>query len=201
MGIFTSEFWRNVGTLGIYSKEDSPLLADQYDAGAPGGGNSSDADPDNKGSANAEDDDIGLEMEDGGGDETDMLMDEDGSSEGEEGGMESDDMSSDDSSMDTDNNSSNPNKNPFKNQNGKSMLDDKLAELQTTVTDTLDRIYANPKIEQVVVSELENLSDSIRNIRETVYVVPVDATLYKYRLSISAYKLLAEEICKSLNEE
>jgi hypothetical protein len=109
-------------------------------------------------------------------------------------------MSSNDSSMDTDT-SSNPNKNPFKNQNGKSMLDDKLAELQTTVTDTLDRIYANPKIEQVVVSELENLSDSIRNIRETVYVVPVDATLYKYRLSISAYKLLAEEICKSLNEE
>jgi hypothetical protein len=129
-----------------------------------------------------------------------MLMDEDGSSEGEEGGMGSDDMSSNDSSMDTDT-SSNPNKNPFKNQNGKSMLDDKLAELQTTVTDTLDRIYANPKIEQVVVSELENLSDSIRNIRETVYVVPVDATLYKYRLSISAYKLLAEEICKSLNEE
>ena len=139
-------------------------------------------------------------MDDTGGGEDDISMGEDETSD--EGG---DDMSSDDasgdSSMDTGANSSDPNKNPFKNQNGKSMLDDKLAELQTTVTDTLDRIYANPKIEQVVVSELENLADSIRNIRETVFVVPVDATLYKYQLSISAYKNLADEICKSLNEE
>lgn len=196
MGIFTAKFWKDVSSLGIYSKEDSPLLSDQYDAGAPGGGNSSDADPDEKGSADESDNDIGLDMDDTGGGEDDISMGED------EGGDDmSSDESSEDSSMDTGANSSNPNKNPFKNQNGKSMLDDKLAELQTTVTDTLDRIYANPKIEQVVVSELENLADSIRNIRETVFVVPVDATLYKYQLSISAYKTLAEEICNSLNEE
>ena len=139
-------------------------------------------------------------MGDDTGGEDDISMGEDGTSD--EGG---DDMSSDDSSgdssMDTGANSSDPNKNPFKNQNGKSLLDDELAKLQTTVTDTLDRIYANPKIEQVVVSELENLADSIRNIRETVFVVPVDATLYKYQLSVSAYNTLAEEIRNSFNEE
>ena len=200
MGIFTAKFWKDISSLGIYSKEDSSLLSDQYDAGAPGGGNSSDADPDEKGSADESDNDIGLDMGDDTGEEDDISMGEDGTSD--EGG---DDMSSDDSSgdssMDTGANSSDPNKNPFKNQNGKSLLDDELAKLQTTVTDTLDRIYANPKIEQVVVSELENLADSIRNIRETVFVVPVDATLYKYQLSVSAYNTLAEEIRNSFNEE
>lgn len=198
MGIFTAKFWKDMSDLSLYSKEDSPLLSDQYDAGSPGGGNPSDAEPDEKGSSDELDNDIGLDTDIGG--EDDISMDENSTSEGEiDDSMNSDDTSGDSSTGA--NQMTDPNVNPFKNQNGKSMLDDKLAELQITVTDTLDRIYANPKIEQVVVSELENLADSIRNIRETVFVVPVDATLYKYQLSITAYKKIAEEICNSFNEE
>ena len=30
MGIFTAKFWKDISSLGIYSKEDSSLLSDQY---------------------------------------------------------------------------------------------------------------------------------------------------------------------------
>lgn len=201
MAVFTKEFWKNVGTLGIYSTEAEGLLSDQLDSGAPGGANASDADSDSGGGADTSDDD-GMDINIDAGDNSsgDMDLGDDSDTGGEDESMGEGDEGTGDSDMDAQI-EKDPNINPFKGQNGKALLDDKLAELQAAVTDTLERIYANPKIEHVVVSELENLVDSIRNIRETVFLVPVDATLYKYRLSTTAYKSLAEQICASLDED
>ena len=194
MAGFSKDFWHNVGKLGIYSTEaddDSPTLADQMDASVPGGANSSD----NTDSAPA-DDGLGDDMnlgDDGG----DMGGDDLGG--GDENATGEDDMAGGGDTGMTE--PQNPNENPFKGSNGKSLLDDKFAELQTAVSDTLERIYAKPQVEQVVVSELENLADSIRNIRETIFVVPIDASLYKYQLSTLSYKNLSKLICDSLKEK
>lgn len=192
MAGFTKEFWHDLSKLSIYSTEaddDSPMLADQMDAGVAGGANSSDTEEDAPADDGMGDDmdlggDVGGDMGDGaeGGD--------DGAAGGDTGGGSAEGSGEND-----------PNENPFKGSNGKALLDTKLAELQTAVSDTLERIYANPRIEQVVVSELENLADSIKNIRETVFLVPVDATLYKYQLSTTSYKQLSEVIVSSLKEK
>ena len=197
MAGFTKEFWRDMGKLGIYSTEaaddDQPTLADQMDASVPGGANATD----NEDTAPADDglgDDMSMgDMDMGGGDDL--------GSEGGDDAAGGDDLGGDmggDAGMSE---PQNPNENPFKGANGKALLDDKLAELQTAVSDTLERIYAKPKIEQVVVSEMENLADSIRNIRETVFVAPVDASLYKYQLSTISYDNLSKLICASLKED
>ena len=196
MAGFTKEFWRDMGKLGIYSTEaaddDQPTLADQMDASVPGGANASD----NEDSAPA-DDGLGddMSMGDMGGDD---LGGDDMGSEGGDEAAGGDDLGGDAGGAPE---QTNPNENPFKGANGKALLDDKLAELQTAVSDTLERIYAKPKIEQVVVSEFENLADSIRNIRETVFVAPVDASLYKYQLSTISYDNLSKLICASLKED
>ena len=96
---------------------------------------------------------------------------------------------------------SDPNENMFKGPNGKSLLDTKLAELQAAVMDSLQRLQGNTKIDTVVVSELENLLDSVKKVRETVYLVPVENTLYKYRLSTVSYALLSKDICIKLSAE
>jgi hypothetical protein len=96
---------------------------------------------------------------------------------------------------------SNPNENMFKGSNGKSLLDSKLAELQAAIMDSLQRLQGNTKVDTVVVSELENLLDSVKKVRETVYLVPVENTLYKYRLSTVSYALLSKDICIKLSAE
>ena len=198
MAGFTKKFWHDLGKLSIYSTEaddDSPTLADQMDAGIPGGANSTDTEEDAP-----EDDglgDMGGSDDPLGGD--DMGVGDSGDNGQDNSGAPTD--GGDSSGMGGQADTSDPNENPFKGQNGKALLDNKLAELQTAITDTLERIYANPRIEQVVVSELENLQDSVRNIRETVFVVPVDATLYKYRLSTISYSNLVKLVCSSLKEK
>lgn len=196
MAGFSKEFWHNLGKLSIYSTEaaddDQPTLSDQMDASVPGGANASD----NTDSAPA-DDGLGDDMNLG-----DMGGDDIGGDTNLEGGDETAGEDGVSDSSDTEmSEPQNPNENPFKGSNGKSLLDDKFAELQTAVADTLERIYAKPQVEQVVVSELENLADSIRNIRETIFVVPIDASLYKYQLSTISYKNLSKLICDSLKEK
>ena len=140
---FTREFWKSFDTLGIYSKEDGPLLSDQLDSGVAGGSNSSDA-SEKTSETKEQNNDMNLGF---GGDT--------GSDDFDLGG----DME----------------------QNGKSLLDNKLPELQAAISDTLQRIYSNPKINTVVVSELETLLDSVRNIRETTYLIPIEQIQYKYK--------------------
>lgn len=195
MAGFTKDFWSKLSRMSIYSVEEGGMLSDQLEASTPGGANPSDAEPDAPEATNGTPDD-GMNINiDGMGD--DFSGDPAGGNETGEEGDSGMDTSTGDTSAEQ---PSNPNENPFKTKNGKGLLDNKLAELQAAVTDTLERIHANPRIDQVVVSELENLADSIRNIRETVYMVPIDATLYKYQLSTISYKQLSELVCASLRD-
>jgi len=194
---FNNDFWKSFDKLGIYSKEDGELLADQEDAPSAGGANSSDEEKSDN--SNEQNNEMNLDLDPEMGDSSgEMDLGDDGSmsDSGDEENQTSDaggDTSSQDDDIDK-----NPNKNPFKDSNGKSLLDAKLAELQAAVSDTLQKIYAYPKVDTVVVSELENLLDSIRNIRETVYVIPTENTVYKYRLAVITYSSITEMLIKDL---
>jgi len=199
---FTREFWKSFDNLGIYSKEDGPLLADQEDAGVAGGANSSDDTDNNSSETNEQNNDMNLEM---GSDTDSSSFDDLG------GGMGGSDLGGDDSSGGGDLGGGdatganaepeNPNENPFKTQNGQSLLDNKLAELQAAVSDTLQRIYSNPKVDTVVVSELETLLDSIRNIRETNYLIPLEQLQYKYKMAAVTYATLSKQLVEELKAE
>lgn len=199
-------FWKGFKNLGIYgsnkSRESSLAgLADQ----APAGGSSSSDMASGSEQFNEESSDMNLDanppdqgaggdpmasdpsLAGGGGDPSGMGGDMgDGSSPEGAGGQEEE---------------SDPNENMFKGPNGKSLLDSKLAELQAAVMDSLQRLQGNTKVDTVVVSELENLLDSVKKVRETVYLVPVENTLYKYRLSTVSYALLSKDICMKLSAE
>lgn len=195
---FSREFWESFNTLGIYSKEDGPLLADQNDASVAGGKNSSD-DSENSSESNEQNNDINL---DSGFDTSgDLGGDTFGSDTGGTDSSSGDDSLSTGSEGSGDSEPTNPNENPFKNENGKSLLDAKLAELQAAVTDTLQRAYANPKLNTVVVSEMEALQDSVRNIRETVYIVPLERTQYQYNTATLAYAKLSQMLIEVAREQ
>lgn len=203
-GVFTPSFWKSFDSLGIYSTEADGLLADQMDSPVAGGSNKSDADensPESKeqnneselnldATNNNNDEDLGSTDDSGMtndlGDGSDSSMDS-GSGDSSGGGDSEEDEYKKD-----------PEKNPFKSKNGKSLLSVKLADLQAAVTDTLQKIYTNPKIDPVVISELENLEDSVRNIRETVYLIPIESTVYKYDLATATYALLSKEVINEL---
>ena len=197
-GAFNSKFWKSFDQLGIYSKEDGPLLADQEDSSVVGGKNSSDSD-EKTDKTNEQSNDINLgDSNSLDNNELDNTSSPDNSSDMSGGDMNSSDGTSEvDANSDNENfeeESNDPNENPFKSKNGKSLLDAKLAELQAAITDTLQRIYANPKLDAVVVSELENLADSVRNIRETIFMIPIENTVYKYKLAVTSYASLSKEI-------
>lgn len=202
--IFTPSFWKSFNSLGIYSVEADGLLSDQMDAPIAGGSNKSDANensPESKEQNNESE--SNLDANNNNNDEDLGSIDDSGMTDNSN--IESDssmDSGSDDSSdggnSEEDEYSKDPEKNPFKNKNGKSLLSAKLADLQAAVTDTLQKIYTNPKIDPVVISELENLEDSIRNIRETVYLIPIESTVYKYDLATATYALLSKEVINKL---
>lgn len=200
---FTREFWKSFDTLGIYSKEDGPLLSDQLDSGVAGGSNSSDA-SEKTSETKEQNNDMNLGFgTDTGSDNFDLGGDTDGGF-GDDNGSDESNQETDAGSADMSGASSepeNPNENPFKKQNGKSLLDNKLSELQAAISDTLQRIYSNPKINTVVVSELETLLDSVRNIRETTYLIPIEQIQYKYKLATISYAQLSEQLVEELNAE
>lgn len=204
-GIFTPSFWKSFDSLGIYSTEADGLLADQMDAPEAGGSNKSDADensPESKEQNNESELNLDADNNSNDGDLDTSGMDDSGMGDSGGGDGSSMDSGSGDSSgggdSEEDEYKKDPEKNPFKSKNGKSLLSVKLADLQAAVTDTLQKIYTNPKIDPVVISELENLEDSIRNIRETVYLIPVESTVYKYDLATATYALLSKEVINEL---
>lgn len=200
---FTQEFWKSFDSLGIYSKEDGPLLSDQLDSGVAGGKNPSDDNSEKQSETNEQNNDINMDM----GTSSDFSSDMGGTSDF--GG--SDDTSTEDDSLGSGDTGAsgntvsdepeNPNENPFKSDNGKSLLDNQVAELQAAVADTLQRIYSNPKVDTVVVSELEALLDSIRNIREIIYLIPIEQGVYKYKLATISYAKLSQQLVEELKAE
>lgn len=199
------KFWKSLESLDIYalSKEaEGGVLADQLEASSPGGANASDAEEDSPESKEQNNDDLGSDdFSMDSGDDSDMSMDggDDAGGEMGEDGVGGDGEGGDGAGDAEE--SEDPKKNPFKGANGKALIDNKLAELQTAIQDTLDHIKINPKVEEVVVRELEDTLDSVRQIRETTYVVPLESTIYKYRLCVISYQQLSKEIVKQLKQD
>jgi hypothetical protein len=95
----------------------------------------------------------------------------------------------------------NPTDNPFKGQNGRALLDTKLAELFSSVDNSLKLAQANIKIDKVVVGELTTLLESIRRVREVVFIQPIETSLYRWSLCVKAYQLISKQLCININAE
>lgn len=181
------------------SREDGddtggPLLADQMSASPAGGSIDSDAEEDSP-ESKEQSNDLGMNTPDVGS--TDMS----GNIGGDTNGMGSNPPQNQmGGNTGFTNNISNedPSVNPFKSDNGKDLMETKLAELQSNVSGILDQVQTNPNTDFVVVSELEDLLDSIKKLRETVYIVPIEKTEYRYKLAVTSYALLSKDICEYL---
>ena len=181
------------------SREDGddtggPLLADQMSASPAGGSIDSDAEEDSP-ESKEQSNDLGMNTPDMGS--TDMSGNMGGDTNGMGGNPPQNPMGGNTGST---NNISNedPSVNPFKSDNGKDLMETKLAELQSNVSGILDQVQTNPNTDFVVVSELEDLLDSIKKLRETVYIVPIEKTEYRYKLAVTSYALLSKDICEYL---
>lgn len=181
------------------SREDGddmggPLLADQMSASLAGGSIDSDAEEDSP-ESKEQSNDLGMNTPDMGS--TDMSGNVGGDTNGMGGNPSQNPMGGNAGST---NNISNedPSVNPFKSDNGKDLMETKLAELQSNVSGILDQVQTNPNTDFVVVSELEDLLDSIKKLRETVYIVPIEKTEYRYKLAVTSYALLSKDICEYL---
>lgn len=181
------------------SREDGddtggPLLADQMSASPAGGSIDSDAEEDSP-ESKEQSNDLGMDTPDMGS--TDISGNVVGDTNGIGGNPSQNPMGGNAGST---NNISNedPSVNPFKSDNGKDLMETKLAELQSDVSGILDQVQTNPNTDFVVVSELEDLLDSIKKLRETVYIVPIEKTEYRYKLAVTSYALLSKDICEYL---
>ena len=170
------------------------LLADQMSASQAGGSIDSDAEEDSP-ESKEQSNDLGMNTPDMGS--TDMSGNIGGDTNGMGGNPSQNPMGG---NTDSTNNISNedPSVNPFKSDNGKDLMETKLAELQSNVSGILDQVQTNPNTDFVVVSELEDLLDSIKKLRETVYIVPIEKTEYRYKLAVTSYALLSKDICEYL---
>lgn len=180
------------------SREDGddaggPLLADQMEASQAGGSIDSDAEEDSP-ESKEQNNDLGMDTPDNGS--TNIDGDMTGGSD-INGDTPQNSMGGNSGST---NNISNedPSVNPFKGANGKDLMETKLAELQSNISGILSQVQTNPNTDFVVVSELEDLLDSVKKLRETVYVVPIENTEYKYKLAVTSYALLSKDICEYL---
>jgi hypothetical protein len=89
----------------------------------------------------------------------------------------------------------NPTENPFKGQNGRELLDTKLAELFSSVDNSLKLVQANVKVDKVVIREFTMLLENIKKVREVVFIQPVETSLYRWSLCVKAYQLICKQLC------
>lgn len=186
----------------VFSREaddtnGGPLLADQMTASPAGGSLDSDAEedsPESKEQTNSTQDmsmastpdmSSGMDMTGGEGDMSggaDMSQNQPVNAPGGANNISNED----------------PSANIFKDENGRDLMNTKLAELQSNVSGILDQVRTNAKVDFVVVSELEDLLDSVRKLREIVFTVPIEHIEYKYKLAVTSYALLSKDICEDL---
>jgi hypothetical protein len=95
----------------------------------------------------------------------------------------------------------NPVEHPFKGQNGRSLLDTKLSELFAAVDHSLELAQANIKIDKVVVGELTALLENIKQVREVVFIQPIETSLYRWSLCVNAYELICKQLCIDTKQE
>jgi hypothetical protein len=94
-----------------------------------------------------------------------------------------------------------PTENPFKGQNGRTFLDSKLSELYSSVEYSLKTAQASIKVDKVVIEELTTLLDNIAQVKEVVFVQPVETSLYRYALCAKAYHLISKQLCENKLEK
>jgi hypothetical protein len=94
-----------------------------------------------------------------------------------------------------------PVKHPFQGQNGRALLDTKLSELYTAVDHSLELAQSNIKIDKVVVEELTALLENIKQVREVVFIQPVETSLYRWSLCVNAYELICKQLCIDTKQE
>lgn len=207
MAIFSNELLKSLESLSLYPEKSSEAITDQMDKAPPGGDLSSDSQPENSGETNEQNNEFSTNIESNTSSTDDFSMggggddfgggDDSGSSDF--GGGDGGDMSSGDSGnteMKLE-----PNESPFKAQNGKMVLDDMFDKLRSTVEDSLDKIHANAAVDSVVIDQFNALLDNIDKAKETVYVLPKESTMVKYRTCVKIYTKLSNALCKQLKME
>jgi hypothetical protein len=188
--IITKEMWENFAhTLS------TEAIGDEFDTPPPGGTTEGDME---MGKSNEQINDSGLNNEFGdsfGGD--DFSFDDSGSLDSSGMG----DMSSGMGGSAGLGTALDPTEHPFKGQNGRSLLDNKLAELYASVEHSLELSQANMKIDKVVIGELTDLLENIKQIRDVVFIQPVETTLYRWSLCVKTYELICKQLCENIKEE
>jgi hypothetical protein len=94
-----------------------------------------------------------------------------------------------------------PTNNPFKGQNGRNLLDSKLAELYNSVGNSLELVQLNTKIDRAVITELSALLDNIRQVREAVFIQPVESSLYRWALCVRTYELISKSLYQDIKQK
>jgi uncharacterized protein YegP (UPF0339 family) len=189
--IITKSLWEDIFST-LHTVKSTEAIADEMDSSPPGGSTGSDADEQNNESDFGSDDlgDLGGGMDDFGGDDFGMGGDSDMGG-GDMGGM----GGGGDGSLGT---GLKPEENPFKGQNGRALLDTKLAELSASVQNSLELVQSNTKIDKVVVEELTSLNGNVRQVREVVFTQPVETTQYRWALCAKAYELICKKLCQDM---
>lgn len=203
MAIFSNELLTSLESLSLYPEKSSEAITDQMDKAPPGGDLSSDSQPENGGETNEQNNEFSTNI-----DSNTSFTDDSGFGDSMSGGDDSgsSDFGGDDgdvSSGDSGNTKMKlePNESPFKAQNGKMALDDMFDSLRSTVEDSLDKIHANAAVDSVVIDQFNALLDNIDKAKETVYVLPKESTMVKYRTCVKIYNKLSNALCKQLKME
>lgn len=203
MAIFSNELLTSLESLSLYPEKSSEAITDQMDKAPPGGDLSSDSQPENGGGTNEQNNEFSTNI-----DSNTSFTDDSGFGDSMSGGDDSgsSDFGGDDgdvSSGDSGNTKMKlePNESPFKAQNGKMALDDMFDSLRSTVEDSLDKIHANAAVDSVVIDQFNALLDNIDKAKETVYVLPKESTMVKYRTCVKIYNKLSNALCKQLKME
>jgi hypothetical protein len=175
--IITKDMWQS------FSKELSfEALGDEFDA-TPVGGSAEGDEEMNDSDEQFNEDSI-----------SDLGNDDFGFGEG------SDDMSGDMSSGGAGDSSGlgtslKPTDNPFKGQNGRELLDTKLAELYSAVDNSIKLVQSNKRLDKVVIAELSDLLMNIKQVREVVFIQPVETSMFRWALCVKAYHLICKQLC------
>jgi hypothetical protein len=188
-------------SLGQYNEVSQEALGEVVNEPPPTG-NDDDASPPTDTASNDDEVGDGPGGEEGGmegeGDELggDAGMPEEGGGAGPSG---SDSFSSSGSKSVLDP-SDRPGRHPFAEVNGRELLSTKIRELASGLADAIEMIGKVPKIRSVVINDLMELQAEVSRLGEIVYMVPIEATMTRYRLCVENYNLQLANLVKTIDE-
>lgn len=188
MALLNKEFFKSFESLSLYPDKSEEGIADELNTTPPGGSNEGDASSDD-GTIPSEDTSGMGEMPDSNEQNNEFNASDMNSDTS--GGMDGSDSGNTEMTLE-------PNENPFKVQNGKQLLDSMLEKLQSAVKDTISKIHASSAAGTVVISQFDALVENIDHVRETVFVLPKETSMVKYRMCVKLYNRLCETLCENI---